>query len=321
MHIYSTATSLLVRTLPIGSGTISSYTLSRSDPNRVYVATSAGLIILWDWDKDKKISRWDLGSSIRGITAVVLEGSPHDVIYTQETGDRYMIMAHRLQSGAEASQTKLKQILKSKEPIQSFQVLSKGTLVVVVLNTSIMIGKVTKSVSPSLEDLNYTWREFKVRQPITCFNACVRSRGHAATAKAHKSPSQVVAESLDLAIGCVEGEIFVFEDILGKLMKAENPRKAPEQPGDLTPMRLHWHREAVGSVKWSLGGMEQLYTTYDNFRLTCYRQLHNLRWKGNRSLDVATRNWETTNTTSSYVCDRQSHSVSVRHFLCRPSCR
>ncbi|OCL13030.1 WD40 repeat-like protein [Glonium stellatum] len=254
VHIYSTATSLLVRTLPIGSGTISSYALSSSEPNRVYVATSAGLIILWDWDKDKKISRWDLGSSIRGITAVAPEGSSHDVIYTHETGDRYMIMAHSLRSGAEASQTKLKLIVKSKEPIQSFQVLSNGTFVVVVLRTSIMIGKATKLLSSSFEDLNYTWREFKIHQPITCFNACIRSRAHVATAKTPKNPSQLVAESLDLVIGCVEGEIFVFEDILGRLMKAEKSQKASEQSGDLTPMRLHWHREAVGSVKWSLDG-------------------------------------------------------------------
>ncbi|OCK83884.1 WD40 repeat-like protein [Lepidopterella palustris CBS 459.81] len=256
IQIYSTATSLLVRTLPIPSGTIAAYALSESKSNSLYVATASGRILLWDWDTGSKPIHWELGTTICGIATTALEGSPHDVVYTHETGDYHIINAHNFRSGPEKSKTELKLVLESKTPIQSFQVMPGGSIIVVALQRSIMIGTTPKPTTATLQDFVYTWRECKLPQFITAFDACIRSGADpsAKSSTSQKSSSQPQGESLDLAIGGVDGAILVFEDILRKLIRIENPRKPQTEAEDLTPQRLHWHREAVGAVKWSLDG-------------------------------------------------------------------
>jgi NET1-associated nuclear protein 1 (U3 small nucleolar RNA-associated protein 17) len=58
---------------------------------------------------------------------------------------------------------------------------------------------------------------------------------------------------VDLVVGDVQGVIFLHNDLLAKLFLQSLDGKTPGI--NLVPRKLHWHRQAVHAVKWSLDGM------------------------------------------------------------------
>jgi NET1-associated nuclear protein 1 (U3 small nucleolar RNA-associated protein 17) len=254
LEVYATDTSLLSRELPVGIA-ILSYAISSARPSQVYIADSAGLITLWDWTNGAKLGRWDVGANVRHLDVVKQPDSEQDLLYTHETDNNHIINVHALRSGAQASKTELKRILKTNKPITSIQVLLQGKIVVASSANAVMIGKRRKLHKTAVQDFEYVWREFETPSRITTFNAYVQLPD----AEKSKTSQQDPRDRLDLAIGNSEGVIFLFEDILSSFATIEKGQKDKVAktigPESLRPKRLHWHREAVGSIKWSLDGM------------------------------------------------------------------
>lgn len=255
LEVYVAETSLLAYKLPVsGSGEVTAYTLSTTDPNRVYVAESTGLITLWDWVSRQKIGRWDIGATVRNMT--VITHADEDLVYCHESGKSHIINVHALRTGAQAATTELKPILKTSLNILDIQVLLEGKFVVVACGDSLMVGKRQKQSKTAVQDFEYVWRELKFAQRLTTFNAYVRDPAEV-TGKATKS-SQDHRDIIDIAIGDVSGVILLFEDILASFAAVESVQKGGKTKADnaetLRPKKLHWHRDAVGSVKWSLDG-------------------------------------------------------------------
>lgn len=246
LQVYTTGTSLLSHSIPVGSGKLAAYALSSSNPNQLYIANSSGIVSLWNWTAPTKIARWDIGNKVRQIVSVSRSELPHDLLYCHEIGNTDTLNVHYLCSGKDAAETNLRRILKSKAPIRSFQVLGEGKGIVVCTENSIMVGKPVTQKWTSLNELTYTWREFQVPRHITAFHAQFRPR-----------PDQPVHQSpMDVAIGDRDGVIHLFEDIWYAFAKQEKRLKEGEkvQFASLAPKRMHWHRDAVGSVKWSHDG-------------------------------------------------------------------
>lgn len=255
LEVYSTETSLLIRELHVGgSGVVLAYAMSSVKSDQVYIADSSGIITLWNWTDGSKIGRWDIGASVRHLAAVQQPSASQDLVYSHEAGTSHVINVHALRTGNEASKTELKRILKTSKPINSIQVLLKGKIVIVSSTKSIMIGKRMKLHKTALQDFEYTWREFETSKYITTFNAYVRTPA----SDKGKDPQLDPRDHLDLAIGDEEGVIYLFEDIISSFAAIERSQKdkTVKKIGleSLRPKRLHWHREAVGSVKWSLDG-------------------------------------------------------------------
>ncbi len=255
LEIYVAETSLLAYKLPVsGSGEVTAYALSATDPNRVYVAESTGLITLWDWTQRQKIGRWDIGATVRNMT--VITHSDEDLVYCHEPGKSHIINVHALRTGAQAATTELKPILKTSSSIVDIQVLLQGKFVVVACGDSLMVGKRQKQSKTAVQDFEYVWRELKFAQRITTFNAYVRDPAEL-TGKVAKSAHEQ-RDLIDIAIGDVSGVILLFEDILASFAAIESVEKGGKVKADnaesLRPKKLHWHRDAVGSVKWSLDG-------------------------------------------------------------------
>ncbi|PSN67148.1 WD40 repeat-like protein [Corynespora cassiicola Philippines] len=259
LQIYSVETSLLEKELPIGSSGVSltAYALSSTKPNHVYTADSSGLITLWDWTDGSKIGRWDIDANVRHLEVVTQPGTEQDLVFSHEAGNSHVVNVHALRTKSQASQTDLKRVVKSGNPISGFQVFAEGRVVVVASSYSIMIGKRTKLQKTALQEFEYTWREFKMPKRITAFNAYIREpeisvKGDKAVGD-HK-------DHLDLAVGDESGVIHLFEDILTSFAAIEKSQKNRDskdkstQLDSLRPKRLHWHRTAVGSVKWSRDG-------------------------------------------------------------------
>ncbi|KAF2687062.1 WD40 repeat-like protein [Lentithecium fluviatile CBS 122367] len=255
LEVYATETSLLAKELPVGgSGVILSYATSSAQSNQAYIADSAGMITLWDWTNGSKIGRWDIGANVRHLDVVKQPGSDQDLLYTHETGNSHVINVHALRTGAQASKTELRRILKTSKPISGLQVLLGGKIVVASSANCVMVGKRAKLHKTAVQDFEYVWREFETSGRITTFSAYIHIPG----AEKSKKPLQDPRDNLDLAIGDSEGVIHLFEDIFTSFAAIEKSQK--EKAGkaigleSLRPKRLHWHREAVGSLKWSRDG-------------------------------------------------------------------
>lgn len=250
LQVYAADTSSLARTLQVRSGSISTYALSANNPNHVYTANAAGLITLWDWTEGTIVGRWDIGTNVHHLTVVSDPKSHLDLVYSHETGNSHIVNVHALRTRQQPGQTELKQILKTKSPITGMQVLLEGKIVVISLEKSVMIGKRSKTSSAALQDFRYIWREFQLSKHVSAFDAYMQTPEQA---------EKDSGETLDLAVGDRDGVIWLFEDILASFARIEKGKKegpkAETSHEMLRPKRLHWHREAVASVKFSRDGM------------------------------------------------------------------
>jgi NET1-associated nuclear protein 1 (U3 small nucleolar RNA-associated protein 17) len=311
LDIYFTETSLLAYKLPVGgSGTLTAYALSATNPTQVYVADSTGLITLWDWVLKQKIGRWDIGATVRNMTVTAQSEPAEDLVYCHEQG---VINVHALRTGAQASTTEVKCILKVKSlsPVLGVQVLLQGRFVIAACADSIMVGKRLKPSKTAVQDFEYVWRELKFAKRITTFNAHVRE----VEAKLRGAHDQ--RDVIDIATGDESGVVFLFEDILASFAAVESSQKGGKSKADsaesLRPKKFHWHREAVGSVKWSLDGRQhpKFYIGSAN----SYRQLPHLWRRRDCSHHLATYHWKDAAPAPSYGSYREHRGLTVRIVL------
>ena len=278
VHIYSTSTSLLVRSLPISvDDRVTAYALSNTNPNRLYIATHGGSIILWDWMHGDKLGRWELGVSIRFLQTAANEAGSNETVFTyEEIEGSYTVSAHRLKSEKEAKKTELQVIMKRDCTLQGFQVHSSGKYVLTSSGNRFILGVANKTDVSSLKDLVYTWREIKLITDCV-FRSLVSQM--ALNPKKYQGKSGSSRDSVNTVFGGLEGEIFVFEDLLAKLKQAEDGKTAKvHQQSALAPRVLHWHREAANTVRWSRDGTSTN-LTMERRHANIHRKLHHLWWQ------------------------------------------
>jgi len=255
VQIYFTETSLLARTLPIGSkGGFTAFALSPARPNQLYVADSSELITLWDWVEGTKLARWDIRATVRNIKVITQPGSDEDLVYCHEAGKHHVVNVHALRTKTQAGETELKQIFKTSAKITSLQVLLQGKYVVISTTDTITVGKRLKASKTAVQDFHYVWREVHFSKSITTCSTYFRKPE---SLDKSKETAQDQRDVLDLAVGDEIGVILLFEDILASFATIESSqkgRRGDDNVESFRPKRLHWHRQAVGALKWSLDG-------------------------------------------------------------------
>lgn len=226
-----------------------------SKPSHLYVSLVTGIIEEWDWVNGQKVSTWDTGSCVHNL-AVSDSGdsSPQDVIYTIDNDkDIWMMTAHRLRGLANNSVSELHIIWKSRNLLACFKVMGNGEVVIASAGIRLIIGSRNHTDSSALKDIQYTWREVECSEWVTSLDVRINNeqptRMNVMSEISHV-PS--VTTFVDLVVGGLEGSIFVYQDILGKLIRAET-KKAKMS----FTQKYHWHRNGVGAVKWSLDGMSR----------------------------------------------------------------
>lgn len=253
--------------------------LSPTDANLLYVAANSGSIYKYDWNKGKHLGRWDISSHISNLSTS--ESSPNpaerDIIYTVDKKGQWMITAHRLSGKAEASKNEVRTLLKSSEYVTGLKVLAGGKTIVASSGPRLMIGSTNLAGPASLNDLSYVWREISCPEWITSLDARIPSDtsqvpgfGGVGT-----NPSRPQGQAtVDIVVGNLKGSIFVYEDLLGKLVRKERGKAVTGQ--DLTSQRLHWHRYGVATTKWSLDGAYN--ASLKSMDTDLYRQLRDIWW-------------------------------------------
>lgn len=245
LEVYAADNSLLAAELPAsGSGIILTAALSALKPNQVYIIESTGIVTLWDWMNETKVGRWDIGGvNVRRLAIVKSPDSDQDLLFSYEASKSHLVTIHGLRKKDEAGKKEFrKRILKLDEPITDLQVLLQGKIVIATTANRVVVGTRAKLNKTAPQDFEYTWRELQMTSSITTLASFVREP----------------RDQLDLAVGDENGVIHLFENIVSSFFAIERSQK--EKTGkaigleSFRPKRLHWHREAVGAVKWSLDG-------------------------------------------------------------------
>ena len=221
------------------------FALSECDRTKVYIASKSGRIEHWNWVDGQRLTSWDVNAELYNLRVANLqdEGESHDVLFVADKNKgKYTITAHRFQKQGAESTAEVRPLLHVKEEVKHLQIIRNGQVIIASTGSQLVVGtrKGNKS-SKHLGTLFYTWREIEYLRSITTLD------GREAEANGTGSKK---AKSIDvnIAVGTDEGAIYVYRDILKQFVHAESKISTPHAS------RLHWHRDAVGSVKWSADG-------------------------------------------------------------------
>lgn len=247
VNVYSNKSSLLLRSFkPSGDAIITDYSLSRSDSRCLYVATKSGHIHKWRWSTGEHISCWESKRNLETLDTLGeldSEGIEKLITCSRQPGLKQPNIETLYLSEHDQQIAKSFSILQASDPILGLWVSHGGNAVIAVARSKLYFGSShTQSSSPE-EHESWFWRELTLTQDLVSFD--VRERVNSEL----KGRSGKI---FDLALGCRNGEIIIHHDLLSSIDGAEkSPSQQHLQP---VPRSLHWHRNAVESVKWSWDG-------------------------------------------------------------------
>jgi NET1-associated nuclear protein 1 (U3 small nucleolar RNA-associated protein 17) len=257
IQVYSTEDSLLVRriALPLtspddanefASTHIVATALSKSDSDYIWVASSDGRVWHINWTSG---SGADTPFRVEAkrvldvtVDAVEIGGKAEDVLLVMKrlTKSSAQIVAYNAKTLATGGGKLLHTYDENPLLLRS---VAGGRLIVAAAKETLHIGLLKGKKPASLDELTYRFHCFDVPDIITCLDV----RSSIRTTK--KGGFEL--QSVDLAVGCARGAIYVYLDLLSKL---PGEGSGSSKAGILQPKKYHWHRRAVHSVKWSEDG-------------------------------------------------------------------
>ena len=255
--VFSISNSLLLRKLRgKTSKRISSLAFSPVDATQLYISRATGIIEKWDWTNGTQLGTWDTKTPVHLIAASNPTSADRNtgLVYSvdEPKPSKWTIAAHRLMAGENASQTDLSTLLKYEEPISSLRIYEEGSIIVATSGHKLLIGSTDNPHQPRLKNISYVWREITCSEWITSVDTRIRSVDP--SSRKREMVGAATKCAVDIAVGGLKGAIFVYEDLLASLVSKEDKSKDGITE-DITPRKLHWHRNAVSSVKWSTDGL------------------------------------------------------------------
>ncbi|KAK6860179.1 hypothetical protein PG995_003815 [Apiospora arundinis] len=257
IQVYSTVDSLLVRKIPIKVTTKSSedesivaMRMSRTSPNMIWVASSAGRVWKIDWTSGSGSGtclklECDLLSDLEVDVTQVGSNAQDVLLVSMAVEDKWQLLA----CDVENLQLKAtKTVVDRTAPIQNLRFSWDGQVLAASSGKDIIIGTLNSPPGSPFSELWYEVFILDCSDDITCLDLRVSQRVHLTKQSQIEMGNQLV---LDVVVGCARGGIFYYNDLLPQLRllhKATNITKS------LQPRRLHWHRKAVHAVKWSRDG-------------------------------------------------------------------
>ena len=255
--VFSTSNSLLLRKLCAkNSKQISSFAFSPEDTAQLYISKVTGIVEKWDWTNGTLLGSWDTKHPVHLIATSDTNSTEYGTNYVYSVDklkrNRWTITVHRLMAGEDASKTDLNTLLKFEDPISSLRIFEQGGIIVATSGHKLLIGSTDNPHQPLLKDISYVWREVACSEWITSVDTRIRSVN--ASSKKPKPVKAVTTRAVDIVVGGIKGAMFVYEDLLTSLISKEDKAKNGITD-NFTPRKLHWHRNAVSSVKWSTDGL------------------------------------------------------------------
>lgn len=232
LQIYSTRTSLLVHVIRLSRfENLISFCLSPNRPDHVYISTSDKFVCLWNWRQSQLLWRWRVKWNAFCLVSVhgTRVSSDVDVLYAiRRSSSEAHVGTLQLQQGK--TKAACQTIHSTKNPLRDLRVLCQGMVVLAMSDFSIELLRIPKSAAISRQKISF-------HESISCFDARSSQINH------KYNPNEELDSSapVDLVVGTDTGAIFVYSDV--ESMVEKRGRK------------LHWHREKVSALKWSLDGI------------------------------------------------------------------
>lgn len=238
------ATQRPVKTLTMkDSSHVTGLQLVPSDPQHLYISTLSGRLIQWDWDSGREIANRANFAKVSLYEIVPLKVQDQEkqrmaYFAVKTKGSRYHIAVNT--DWAQRKDSAETVVFDTANAITHFKVVQGGQFIVACARQQLMIGTLSpKSKEKGAYD-EYEWREYRLPvKQITCLD--VRETQTAVS-------GDNTTTSIDIAIGDASGVILVYNNVLSSISR-EGTSGLP------LLQRLHWHREAVGSLRWSRDGM------------------------------------------------------------------
>ena len=245
VQLYSTSTSLLVRSLqPAGESSISTFALSASHPTVLYIGTFSGGITKWDWATGKLLATLHGAPELLKLIPAPAEATDDFSEFLYSVNRTGMNKAALSMVRIKKDRTALIQHLFEQEWLSREAYLTcDGKVIVLSAERRLIFGAVHQLTKASGETKFGTFRELTLPEEISSID--VRER--------NKQESNIKDPALDIVVGSRRGPILVYEDAYGKVLAKERIKEGNVQ-NDLVPRRMHWHREAVNSARWSRDG-------------------------------------------------------------------
>ena len=229
VQLLSLDTSLVVRTLagPEGSSVLC-YAIDALDSDLVNIAYDDGSVNLWDWTSDMPAKRaFQAKQTITAVaSAATLDAKSSTLFYISTVGREQVVFQQD------------QRLYVTKQKLRSLQVLGNADFVV-ARGPSVLVLGMRKGGDKKLEEFVF------VEMPLVNGSTCLDARLLPSPATNKKARNY--GPGLRIAVGNENGQILLFEDV-SSLFKQNGRASLP------TPRILHWHREAVSSVKFSQDG-------------------------------------------------------------------
>ncbi|KAK5734729.1 NET1-associated nuclear protein 1 [Elasticomyces elasticus] len=226
IQVLSIETSLPLRTFPLRRGiSTRSFCLDPKDLENLHIVCDNGLSVVWRWTGAELKHQALFPSDAQFVTGGLAIDQKHLVVYLRDTESGTAIWTDE-------------ELYVSATRLHGMQVLSEGEYIVAHGPESVVVGK---RKEPDSNAANYVWVEIPMRTGVTCMDARITHTG--GTSKKDKRHAKV---SLALG-GKSQGEIYLYDDITS-VFAQQGQASLP------APRVLHWHREAVSAMKFSLDG-------------------------------------------------------------------
>ena len=253
--VYAASTSLLVRSLPIRKGFhITAMVLSQLDEKQLYILSTSGLVELWDWMEGEKLDNWNTKRETQHL-GVVKQSQDNDqsVIFTTRKANdtSWQLSAHLLQDSQESINQEKQLLFTHNRDISSLQIIENATIIVMTSENQVILGSRSQSEVPDPTIFAYTWRIVKCPEWISSIDIRVSPVDSGKKIESLSRPA--VYSAVDIVVGGLKGAIHIYDDLLRKLIRRE--RHAQDSTStDIHSRHVHWHRNAVLTVKWSKDG-------------------------------------------------------------------
>lgn len=237
--IYSTRTSLLVRKLNIGErSTIVSYALVPANTNFLYIGLQNDNIYKYEWTSGRQLWHYKIPSRLKSITPTSSgpDGDNLLIVHSTEKGGRSLSSLSFDANGE----------LTGEGPMISHESLNGSVKFSAETGIAIICSSDTAYVGQFIEKADETGRELQWNQisfpsSMTCFDAQILP-----PSASTKSKKRARSPTVNIAVGLTSGEIHLYSDILNQGLGLTD-----NQSSSVTTRRLHWHRTAPLSVKFS----------------------------------------------------------------------
>ena len=273
VRVYSTVTSILVRTLHMGSNqSIIGYKICPIKQERLYVFTANGSVRTWEWTTGKQISHWDMHRTTISVdfSLDASDSSANPTVYylcEREDGKREIrTFSMRDEKPSESV------ILETTARVSQTKVSPQSQTIIAYGGHRLLLGITYASNNGEAEHAQYTWRETILPVTITCLDIRKSTRREVQGQK-DRNPR----EQLDLVVGEAGGSILIYQDMLGFFLTHEGSRDGNNSSA---ARRLHWHRGPVNSLRWSRDGKLCAKREVGCVKTkVANRELHHIRWK------------------------------------------